>query len=75
MIAAGLADIPRTSALLMPYAPLYVAAFAANLSLKGSCAVSKLFRTPGIIQAIYPDRLAIEFRLIATQKEAVTYAL
>lgn len=74
MLAIGRSNIPRTYSLLTPFVVLYRDAFAAKLKLNGACSVSRLDSSPGVVDAIYPDRLALELVLTAVEKEAVTYA-
>lgn len=74
VLAIGRSNISKAYSLLTPFVPLYITAFAGKLRLNGTCAVSGLERVSGVIDAIYPNRLAIEFTLIAIEKEAVTYA-
>lgn len=74
MLAIGRSNTPKAYSLLTPFVPLYRDAFAARLKLNSTCAVSNLVSSPGIVEAIYPDRLALELVLTATEKEAVTYS-
>lgn len=71
MLSAGRSDLPTAYRLLTPMASLYETAFNANIQLKGTCSSSYIESSPGIVEAIYPNRLAIEFILSVTRKEAV----
>lgn len=72
-IAPGRSELPKAYGILTPFVPLYVAAFAAKVKLNSTCSVALLRRSPGIVESIYPDRIALEWILEATEKEAVTY--
>jgi hypothetical protein len=74
MISAGRSDLPTAYRILTPFVPLYVAAFNANLKLKATVSSSALSFSPGIVDAIYPGHIAVEFILTAVQKEAVSRA-
>lgn len=74
MVAWGRSNIPTAYGLLTPFVALYRDAFAAHLKLNGTAAASMLESSPGVVEAIYPDRLALEFVLFAIEKEAVSYA-
>lgn len=75
MVAVGPSDLPTAYRILTPFVKLYRDAFAAHVSLFGTCDSSVLSNSTGIIAAIYPNRIALEWFLIVTQKEPVVYAL
>lgn len=75
MIALKRSDLPLAIGLLTPFVDAYVDTFAAKLGLNGKAKWSKLKSSPGIVDAIYPDRIAVEFLLLVKEKEALAYAV
>lgn len=75
MVALKRSDLPKAIAILTPFVDTYVDAFAAKLGLNGKVRWSKLKSSPGLVDAIYPDRMALEFLLLAKEKEALAYAV
>jgi len=73
-VAIGPSELPKAISLLTPFVPLYIAAFGGKVSLNGTCASCRIDSSAGIIESIYPDRIALEFKLLTTIKEAVPYA-
>ena len=72
-LSLGRSNLPKAISILTPFVPLYFAAFAAKVKLNSTCSVATLDRSPGIVESIYPDRLALEWSMTAVEKEAVTY--
>lgn len=75
MISAQRADLPNVYGLLTPFWGAYVSAFAAKIGLNGKATWSELKSSAGIVDAIYPHRLALEMLLLAKEKEAIARAI
>ena len=73
MLSPGRSDLPKAHGRLMPLLPLYMTAFNVNnVKLLATCSSSRVLESPGIVEAIYPDRIALEILLIVSEKEAVS---
>lgn len=65
-------ELPKAYGILAPFIPLYVAAFAAKAKLNATCSIA-LLSDAQIVDSIYPDRIALDWTLVATEKEAISY--
>lgn len=74
MLAVGRSELPKAYSILTPFVELYRDAFAAKLKLNGTASASIFDSCPGIVDAIYPNRIALEMVLIAVEKVSVAYA-
>lgn len=68
------ATIWEADAILTPFIPAVRDAIAGHYKLNGSVTDSRIESISGIDDSIYPDRLAIEFVVICTEKEQVAIA-
>ena len=64
----------QADAILTPFIPVIRGAFAGKVKLAGAADSSELVSISEIVDSLYPDRLAIDFVLRVTQKEAVAFA-
>ena len=68
-ISEGRGPLAKLQGILTGFVQPYITAFSAKVKLNGAATVSYFEGSPGIVDAIYPDRIALELVLIAVEKE------